>query len=85
LIGVSARVLELHDLAVIQVAQTQSARSGDENVQHRPAQVEATRLTWEAAIWRSSPLGGFQTYRWRLRHLIFPAPPGRDPVKRNGD
>lgn len=23
------------------------------------------------SIWRNSPLGGFHTYRWRLRHLIF--------------
>jgi hypothetical protein len=43
-IRVSARVLELNNLAVLQVAQTQSARSGDENVEHRPAQAEATRL-----------------------------------------
>src|SRR5579859_5943747 len=31
----------------------------------------STALGAILSIWRSSPLGGLQTYRWRLRHLIF--------------
>ena len=37
LVWVSTRGLELNDLAVVQITESQSARSGDEDVEDRPA------------------------------------------------
>ena len=51
----SARGLELNDLAEVHVAESQSTRAGDEDVEDRPAEAEAAPFTWEAADHPRSP------------------------------
>jgi hypothetical protein len=48
--ALSASDFELDDLAVFQITKSQSACSGDEDVEHCPAQAEATRLTRKRPI-----------------------------------
>jgi hypothetical protein len=45
--AVGAADSQLQHLAVLQVAETQAACSGDEDVEHGPAQAEAAGLTWK--------------------------------------
>jgi hypothetical protein len=45
----SAGNFQLYDLAILQIAQPQPARRGDNDIEYRPAQTEATRLTWKAS------------------------------------
>src|SRR5437868_3780496 len=51
----SAGRFELQDLAVLQIAEPQPARASDEEVQHGPAEAEATGLTREATDHLSPP------------------------------
>ena len=48
-VRVGAGQLELDDLAVLQVTESESTRACNEDVEHRPAQAEATRLSRETS------------------------------------
>src|SRR5258707_7954056 len=49
--------LNLDDLVVLDVGEPQAAGAGQEHIQHRPAQAEATRLVWETARSPSASVG----------------------------
>jgi hypothetical protein len=49
ILALGAGYFQLYDLAILQVAEAQATRSGDEDVDDGPTQAEAARLTWKSA------------------------------------
>jgi hypothetical protein len=58
--AVGAGHSQLENLAIFQVAQSQAAGPSDEDLEHGPAQAEATGLTWKPTDYLSSPTNFFE-------------------------